>query len=169
MWFLPTHTFLTLGSRQQNTSPNPCFGRIRALRVRTPATGRKATSRRMKVYRRCSAPNSRITSGVGTTGGTWFLPPMPSCPRMRWMKRSCYQTSRRRLGLGSTAIVSHPVDWLVVLPTNDPHSDWAYVEDWCRRLTGSFSDVYVFTIPLYLPKQDLDGKWRVASIFLDAV
>jgi len=38
---------------------------------------------------------------------------------------------------------------------------WAYVEDWCRRLTGSFSDVYVFTIPLYLPKQDSDGKWRV--------
>ncbi|KAF9792277.1 hypothetical protein BJ322DRAFT_31328 [Thelephora terrestris] len=38
---------------------------------------------------------------------------------------------------------------------------WAYVEDWCRRLTGSFSDVYVFTIPLYLPKQDPDSKWRV--------
>ncbi|OSD02800.1 hypothetical protein PYCCODRAFT_1366943 [Trametes coccinea BRFM310] len=38
---------------------------------------------------------------------------------------------------------------------------WAYVEDWCRRLTSSFSDVYVFTIPLYLPKLDADGKWRV--------
>ncbi|KAG6329576.1 hypothetical protein ID866_9515, partial [Astraeus odoratus] len=38
---------------------------------------------------------------------------------------------------------------------------WAYVEDWCRRLTGSFSDVYVFTIPLYLPHKDPDGKWRV--------
>ncbi|KAI9568950.1 hypothetical protein HD554DRAFT_2021010 [Boletus coccyginus] len=38
---------------------------------------------------------------------------------------------------------------------------WAYVEDWCRRLTKSFSDVYVFTIPLYLPQKDLDGKWRV--------
>ena len=41
--------------------------------------------------------------------------------------------------------------------------DWAYVEDWCRRLTGSFSDVYVFTVPLYLPKLDNDGKWRVVS------
>ena len=40
---------------------------------------------------------------------------------------------------------------------------WAYVEDWCRRLTGSFQDVYVFTIPLYLPKLDADGKWRVVS------
>lgn len=38
---------------------------------------------------------------------------------------------------------------------------WAYVEDWCRRLTGSFADVYVFTIPLYLPHRDPDGKWRV--------
>ena len=41
--------------------------------------------------------------------------------------------------------------------------DWAYVEDWCRRLTGSFSDVYVFTVPLYLPKLENDGKWRVVS------
>lgn len=39
---------------------------------------------------------------------------------------------------------------------------WAYVEDWCRRLTTSFADVYVFTIPLYLPHKDLDGKWRVS-------
>jgi len=38
---------------------------------------------------------------------------------------------------------------------------WAYLEDWCRRLTGTFQDVYVFTIPLYLPRLDLDGKWRV--------
>ncbi|KZT74251.1 hypothetical protein DAEQUDRAFT_661174 [Daedalea quercina L-15889] len=38
---------------------------------------------------------------------------------------------------------------------------WAYVEDWCRRLTSSFADVYVFTIPLYLPKLDSDGKWRI--------
>jgi len=43
-------------------------------------------------------------------------------------------------------------------------ADWAYVEDWCRRLTGTFSDVYVFTIPLYLPHKDPDGKWRVVSI-----
>ncbi|KZT56507.1 hypothetical protein CALCODRAFT_435669 [Calocera cornea HHB12733] len=40
---------------------------------------------------------------------------------------------------------------------------WAYVEDWCRRLTSSFSDVYVFTVPLYLPRQDpADSKWRVS-------
>jgi len=38
---------------------------------------------------------------------------------------------------------------------------WAYVEDWCRRLTSSFADVYVFTIPLYLPKLESDGKWRI--------
>ena len=40
---------------------------------------------------------------------------------------------------------------------------WAYVEEWCRRLTGSFKDVYVFTVPLYLPKKEADGKWRVVS------
>ncbi|KAG6833494.1 hypothetical protein H0H87_006066 [Tephrocybe sp. NHM501043] len=39
---------------------------------------------------------------------------------------------------------------------------WAYLEEWCRRLTGSFQDVYVFTVPLYLPRQDSDGKWRVS-------
>jgi len=38
---------------------------------------------------------------------------------------------------------------------------WAYLEDWCRRLTSSFTDVYVFTIPLYLPHKESDGKWRV--------
>ncbi|PPQ78182.1 hypothetical protein CVT25_015515 [Psilocybe cyanescens] len=38
---------------------------------------------------------------------------------------------------------------------------WAYLEDWCRRLTGNFQDVYIFTVPLYLPRQEADGKWRV--------
>lgn len=37
---------------------------------------------------------------------------------------------------------------------------WAYVEDFCRRLTSNFEDVYVFTIPLYLPTKQADGKWR---------
>ncbi|PPQ64686.1 hypothetical protein CVT26_002776 [Gymnopilus dilepis] len=39
---------------------------------------------------------------------------------------------------------------------------WAYLEDWCRRLTGNFQDVYIFTVPLYLPRKDSDGKWRVS-------
>jgi len=156
------------GNRQQNTSPNRFCAKILAPKVRTLATGRRATSWRMKVYRRCSVPNCRITSEVGTTGDIWFLRQMPSCPRKLWMKRSCCPTLRRRLASGSTVIVSYSVNQLLVLPTDDLHLDWAYVEDWCRRLTGSFSDVYIFTIPLYLPKQDLDGKWRVASIFLDA-
>ncbi|KAG9084889.1 nuclease, partial [Ceratobasidium sp. UAMH 11750] len=38
---------------------------------------------------------------------------------------------------------------------------WAYTEEWCRRLTSTFQDVFVFTVPLYLPKQDPDGKYRV--------
>ncbi|ODN78749.1 hypothetical protein L202_04312 [Cryptococcus amylolentus CBS 6039] len=39
---------------------------------------------------------------------------------------------------------------------------WAYTEDFCRRLTSNFEDVYVFTIPLYLPEKQNDGKWRVS-------
>ncbi|GFZ49525.1 Nuclease [Saitozyma sp. JCM 24511] len=38
---------------------------------------------------------------------------------------------------------------------------WAYLEDFCRRLTSNFEDVYVFTVPLYMPKRDADGKYRV--------
>ncbi|KAF8163078.1 hypothetical protein B0H34DRAFT_650696 [Crassisporium funariophilum] len=38
---------------------------------------------------------------------------------------------------------------------------WAYLEEWCRGLTVPFKDVYVFTVPLYLPRQEADGKWRV--------
>jgi endonuclease G len=52
-----------------------------------------------------------------------------------------------------------------MLINSPPHVcvDWAYLEDWCRRLTKSFTDVYVFTIPLYLPQKDKDGKSRVVS------
>ncbi|GAA6030536.1 hypothetical protein JCM8097_006194 [Rhodosporidiobolus ruineniae] len=40
---------------------------------------------------------------------------------------------------------------------------WAYLEAFCRNLTTSFDDVYVFTVPLFLPKRDpRDGKWRVS-------
>ncbi|WFD30439.1 nuclease [Malassezia sp. CBS 17886] len=39
---------------------------------------------------------------------------------------------------------------------------WAHTEDFVRRLTGQFKDLYVFTIPLYLPRQHGDGKWRVS-------
>ena len=158
-----THrNFSNTGNRQQSTSPNQFCGKVRTL-----GTGRKATSLRMQAYLGCFAPNCRITSGVGTTGGIWSLPPMPSCPRMQWTKHSCYPILRRRLALGSTVIVSCLVHLLLTLSPNQLQ-DWAYVEDWCRRLTGSFSDVYVFTVPLYLPKQDSDGKWRIASTFLDA-
>ncbi|RUP49477.1 hypothetical protein BC936DRAFT_142426 [Jimgerdemannia flammicorona] len=39
---------------------------------------------------------------------------------------------------------------------------WAHLESFCRHLTKTFSDVYVITGPLYLPRQDpTDGKWYV--------
>ncbi|SNX86837.1 probable NUC1 - dna/rna non-specific nuclease, mitochondrial [Melanopsichium pennsylvanicum] len=39
---------------------------------------------------------------------------------------------------------------------------WAHTEDFVRRLTGKFAHLYVFTIPLYLPRQYPDGKFRVS-------
>ena len=94
-------------NRQQNTSLNRFCVKILAPRVQTLATGRRAISWRMKVYRRCSVPNCRITSEVGTTVGIWSPRQMQSCPRGPWMKRSCCPTLRRRLASGSTVIVSH--------------------------------------------------------------
>lgn len=38
---------------------------------------------------------------------------------------------------------------------------WAHFEDFCRRLTQKYKSVRVITGPLYLPRQDRDGKWRV--------
>lgn len=39
---------------------------------------------------------------------------------------------------------------------------WAHFEDFCRRLTHHYPSVRVVTGPLYLPKRDADGKWRVS-------
>ncbi|KZZ88133.1 mitochondrial nuclease [Ascosphaera apis ARSEF 7405] len=39
---------------------------------------------------------------------------------------------------------------------------WAHFEDFCRRLTQKYPSVRIVTGPLYLPKRDSDGKWRVS-------
>ncbi|MCJ1223366.1 nuclease [Toensbergia leucococca] len=39
---------------------------------------------------------------------------------------------------------------------------WAHLEDFCRRLTNNYPSVRVVTGPLYLPRKDGDGKWRVS-------
>ncbi|KAF1961909.1 hypothetical protein CC80DRAFT_199732 [Byssothecium circinans] len=39
---------------------------------------------------------------------------------------------------------------------------WAHFEDFCRRLTKRYPSVRVVTGPLYLPKKEADGKWRVS-------
>ncbi|KAF2715510.1 hypothetical protein K504DRAFT_497388 [Pleomassaria siparia CBS 279.74] len=38
---------------------------------------------------------------------------------------------------------------------------WAHFEDFCRRLTHKYPSVRIVTGPLYLPKREPDGKWRV--------
>lgn len=39
---------------------------------------------------------------------------------------------------------------------------WAHFEDFCRRLTTRYPSVRIVTGPLYLPKKEADGKWRVS-------
>lgn len=39
---------------------------------------------------------------------------------------------------------------------------WAHFEDFCRRLTGKYPSVRIVTGPLYLPRREADGKWRVS-------
>lgn len=39
---------------------------------------------------------------------------------------------------------------------------WAHFEDFCRRLTKDYKSVRIITGPLYLPKKDADGKYRVS-------
>ncbi|ANB15019.1 Nuc1p [Sugiyamaella lignohabitans] len=39
---------------------------------------------------------------------------------------------------------------------------WAHFEHFCRKLTDSYASVRIVTGPLYLPKKDSDGKWRVS-------
>lgn len=39
---------------------------------------------------------------------------------------------------------------------------WAHFEDFCRRLTTFYPSVRIVTGPLYLPKRESDGKWRVS-------
>jgi len=38
---------------------------------------------------------------------------------------------------------------------------WAHLEFFCRDLTKNYNSVRIVTGPLYLPKRDADGKWRV--------
>jgi endonuclease G len=38
---------------------------------------------------------------------------------------------------------------------------WAHFETFCRDLTKTYPSVRIVTGPLYLPKRDVDGKWRV--------
>ena len=39
---------------------------------------------------------------------------------------------------------------------------WAHFEDFCRRLTTFYPSVRIVTGPLYLPKRDVDGTWKVS-------
>jgi endonuclease G, mitochondrial len=39
---------------------------------------------------------------------------------------------------------------------------WAHFEEFCRKLTQTYPSVRIVTGPLYLPRRDTDGKYRVS-------
>lgn len=111
-----------------------------------------------------SVPNCRTTSGVGMIVDTWYPPQMPKHPKRLWTRRSCSRILRPKLEMGLTDTVSS--FHFRERERYPPRVDWAYLENWCRSLTASFQDVYIFTVPLYLPKLDPDGKYRIVRTFL---
>lgn len=76
-------------------------------------------------------------------------------------------------------IVSHLLQLAFLTPSSSPNvinflflwtmmitigtTDWAHLENFTRQLTNSFSDLYVYTIPLYLPKLDPITKKNVVT------
>ncbi|KAG8724133.1 nuclease [Ceratobasidium sp. 395] len=85
--------------------------------------------------------------------------PIPFRARLQDYFRSGYD--RGHIGRGFQQTLYARILCVYAPPLADSPLDWAYTEDWCRRLTTTFQDVFVFTVPLYLPKQDPDGKYRV--------
>jgi hypothetical protein len=72
----------------------------------------------------------------------WSLLRMPRSHRGLWMRLFSCPTSRRKLEMDSIGIVR--LSNMYVL-SEKLMLDWAYLEDFCRRLTTNFEDVYVFT------------------------
>jgi hypothetical protein len=72
----------------------------------------------------------------------WSLLLMPRFRRGLWMRLFSCPTSRRKLEMDSIGIVR--LSNMYVL-SEKLMLDWAYLEDFCRRLTTNFEDVYVFT------------------------
>lgn len=125
------------------------------------------------------------------TAVTWSLLPTRNSPSRPCPKRSCSPTLRRKsatVSTGTTGLISKRcvLGWVLHLeqcpvapllykflyktePTG--HGPWmltvalGWASQFCRDLTKSFEDVYVFTVPLFLPKRDgRDGKWRVVRL-----
>jgi len=72
----------------------------------------------------------------------WFLLLMQRFRRGLWMRLSSCPTLPRRLEMDSIGIVRLSFNLILA---EGLMLDWAYLEDFCRRLTTNFEDVYVFT------------------------
>ena len=72
----------------------------------------------------------------------WFLLLMQRSHRGLWMRLFSCPMSLLRSEMGSIGIVR--LCFTLIL-AEGLMIDWAYLEDFCRRLTTNFEDVYVFT------------------------
>jgi hypothetical protein len=72
----------------------------------------------------------------------WSLLLMPRSHRGLWMRLFSFPTSLLKSEMDSIGIVR--LSNMYVL-SEKLMLDWAYLEDFCRRLTTNFEDVYVFT------------------------
>jgi len=72
----------------------------------------------------------------------WSLPRMQRFHKGPWMRLFSCPMSLLRSEMGSIDIVRLS---LTLILAEGLMVDWAYLEDFCRRLTTNFEDVYVFT------------------------
>ncbi|KAK5743128.1 nuclease [Elasticomyces elasticus] len=97
------------------------------------ATEGTPTSLKTQLYPRNSARSSQTTQEVAMIVDTKYQPQMRSGVKRQWI-----------VGEGFN------------------RDYWAHFEDFCRRLTSFYPSVRIVTGPLYLPKREADGKWRVS-------
>jgi hypothetical protein len=72
----------------------------------------------------------------------WSLLLMPRSHRGLWMRLFSFPTSLLKSEMDSIGIVHLSITSVLL---DELMLDWAYLEDFCRRLTTNFEDVYVFT------------------------
>lgn len=139
------------------SSPPPTSCSVRRNRPRSHGPGRRRETvpashvRNLPPLQHCSASRRRLQPallGLPRSGTSWVLH-SKRCPVVPSLYNSLYEAGP-----------AHPRLRMLT-------GAGAWRPQFCRDLTKSFEDVYVFTVPLFLPKRDgRDGKWRVVRFLL---